>query len=279
MNELINKIYKYVIIVRYSEIGLKGNNKGDFEKRLVNNIRESLKQQKINDFKVERKFSRIIIESNVININLTKVFGIYSYSFAKKAEELSMDGIKNTVEFFLNDFNDKTTFRVSAKRLQKQFPINSMQIEKEIGAFIVEKTNALVKLTNFNKELGIELVDNSCYVYDKKIRGPGGLPVGVEGKVFVLIDDKNLKNSINAAILIMKRGCEIFPISFSDVNLDELADYSPQKLNIIIIKMLDDINNLKEKYGVKALVVGETLSDFTEINTNLLVLRPMILNY
>lgn len=279
MNKIMNKIYKYSIIIRYSEIGLKGNNKGDFEKRLVNNIRESLKQQKINDFVVERKFSRIIIEADTINIDLTKVFGIYSYSFAKKAVEVSMNGIKDTTESFLSDFNNKTTFRVSAKRLQKEFPINSMQIEKEIGAFIVEKTNAIVKLTNFDKELGIELVDNSCYVYDKKIRGPGGLPVGVEGKVFILIDDKNLKNSIDAAILIMKRGCEIFPISFSDINLDKLVDYSPQKLNIIIIKTLDDINNLKEKYGVKALVVGETLNEISDINTNLLILRPMILNY
>ena len=260
------------ILVRYSEIALKGKNKGEFEKKLINNIKDSIKKQNITDFKIERKFSRIIIETNSKEIDLTKIFGIYSYSFALKAEP-SIDGIKKTADIFLDEFTNSTTFRVSAQRLDKNFPLNSTQIEKEIGAYIVEKTKAKVNLKNFEKEIGIEIIDNSCYVYDKKIRGPGGLPVGIEGKVFTLIENKD---SIKAAIQIMKRGCEIIPLAYEEKNIEELEKYHPKKLTLQTIKNESEIDDLAKKFNAKAIIVGQTLKNIKEINTKLLILRPII---
>lgn len=274
-NNNINNITKekYSILIRYSEIALKGKNKGDFERKLVQNIKDSLKKQEIKDFKVDRKFSRIIIETNTKDIDLTKVFGIYSYSFSKIAKT-SIEGIKETTEqYFLNDFNNNTTFRVSAQRLDKTFPINSTQIEREIGAFIVEKMNSKVNLKNFEKEIGIEIIDKICYIYNKKIRGPGGLPIGIEGRVFVLIENKN---SIDAAIQIMKRGCQIIPLAYEEKNIEKINEYLFKELKLEIIKEEKDIDELAEKFNAKAIIVGQTFRDFKEINTNLLILRPLI---
>lgn len=265
--------HNYSILIRYAEIALKRKNKGDFERKLIDNIRESLKKQEIKDFKIDRKFSRIILETNTNNIDLTKVFGIYSYSFSLKAEN-SLEGIKNTIENnFLKKFNTKTTFRVSAQRLDKNFPINSTQIEREIGAFIVEKSKSKVSLKNFEKEVGIEIIDNNCYVYDEKIRGPGGLPIGIEGKVLVLIENNY---SIEAAIQIMKRGCQIIPIAYEQKNIEKLNEYAVKPLKIEIIKNEESIDNLAEKFNAKALIVGQTLKNIKDINTNLLILRPLI---
>ena len=272
------KNYEYSILVRYAEIALKGKNKGDFEHKLVENIREAIRKQNISDFKIERKFSRILIETNTKEIDLTKVFGIYSYSYSKKSDisnEKSIDTIKKIVDLFLHDITQKTTFRVSAQRLDKNYPMNSTQIEKDIGAYVVEKTKAKVNLKNFEKEIGIEIIDGIVYVYSEKIRGSGGLPVGIEGKVLVLIEDKN---SIDAGILIMKRGCQIIPISYEEKNLEMLEEYSIKALKLSLIKDEKEIDDLAKKYDAKALVVGQTLKNIKEINTNLLILRPKIID-
>ncbi len=262
---------KGCVIVRYSEIGLKGNNKSDFEMKLIRNIRAQLKNEEIKPDSIRRLFSRIIIFTEK-KPYLKNVFGISSFSYANIIPP-TIDGIKDNISTLIKDYTKDTTFRISVKRLDKDFHLDSMGVEREIGAFVVEKTGAKVNLKNFEKEIGVELLKDEFIIFDEKIRGAGGLPVGIEGKALVMIDDEN---SIKAAILSMKRGCEIFPIGFSEKNIDELRKYSPNKLVFQKVKNFKDIDEIGKTIDAKALVVGQTFENFKELETNLLVLRPVV---
>ena len=213
------------IIVRYSEIGLKGNNKSDFELKLVRNIKLSFKKNNILFEKIERRFSRIIIITNE-KADLSKIYGIASYSYAEKTEK-DFEKIKESIIILTNEFTNETTFRVSAKRLDKNFPLSSTDIERTLGGLVVEKTGAKVNLKCFEKEVGVEIMDKEAYSFINKIKGPGGLPIGIEGNVIALIEDED---SINAAMLMMKRGCDIIPVGFDEKNIDLLNLYSPKEL-------------------------------------------------
>ncbi|MBR9690839.1 hypothetical protein GOV08_04090, partial [Candidatus Woesearchaeota archaeon] len=104
-------------------------------------------------------------------------------------------------------------------------------------------------------------------------KGFGGLPVGIEGKVVALIEDDD---SIKAAKRVMRRGCDLFPVGFKEKNVDSLQKYSPKKLIFEKIKNIKNIEELAQKNNSKAVVVNQTLKNFKEIKTNLLILRPLI---
>ena len=259
------------IIVRYSEIGLKGKNKPDFEKKLAQNIRTHLKNNKVDYERVERNSSRIIVVTEE-KPDLTPVYGISSYSCAAITKP-DMNEIKKEVKKIIRNFTNKTVFRVSAQRLDKRFTMTSPEIDREIGQLIVEKTAAKVNLKRFGSEIGIEILPEQAFVFDNRKKGPGGLPVGVEGKAIALIDDKN---SLEAARLAMKRGCDIIPAGFDEKDISALQKHSPKPLNFNRIKNILEIDTLAERRDAKAIVTGQTLKDFKEINTKLLVLRPLI---
>ena len=258
-------------IVRYSEIGLKGKNRSIFEKKLVDNIRFYLKNNNIAFEKIQRKFSRIIIYSGSMP-DLSKIFGISSFSHADISLK-DLDSLKTHVKLLLSDYNENTMFRVSTQRLDKGYELTSMQVDMEIGGFIIDNTNAKVSLKKYNKEMCIEILYDEAYVFDKKIKGPGGLPVGIEGTVFSLIDTDD---SINAALLVMKRGCDVIPVGTKEMDISILNQFSPKKLNYCIIENINEINKLANEYKAKALVVGQKLKDFKEMDTNLIVFRPLI---
>ena len=238
------------VIVRYSEIGLKGKNKSDFETKLSKNIKSFLKKNEIKYEKVERKHSRIIITTNEYP-SLSKVYGISSYCYALKTLK-EIKAIKEEVKKQIKNYSSKTKFRVSTQRIDKAFKKFSMDVDREIGQFIVDTTKAKVDLKNFDKEIGIEILPDAAYVFDNRQKGPGGIPEGVEGRVIALIENENSKRAVE---LVKKRGCEVIEV---------------EKENI------KEIETIAEKNNAKALVVGQTLKTYKDINTNLIVFRPLI---
>lgn len=259
------------VIVRYAEIGLKGKNKSDFEKALVNNIKLYLKKNNIQYTKVQRKFSRIIIYTED-KLDLINIFGISSFSHAIETNT-NIKSLKNEAEKIIKDYNIKTEFRVSTQRIDKKFELNSMEVERIIGAFVIEKKSSKVNLKNFEKEISIEILPDKAYVFKEKIAGPGGLPVGIEGKVLALIEDNN---SIEAAKLAMKRGCEIILASFEKKDISCIEKYFVRKKEINLIRNIRQAEELAKNYGAKAIVLGQTLRDYKDIETDLLVLRPLV---
>ncbi len=204
------------IICHYHEIALKGGNRSFFEKKLVQNIKKFLPKETF-DF-VKRISGRILIKLNERGVKkkkelesiLKNIFGIVHFSFADSCKQ----ELKEIKEKSLDLLKDKKfkTFRISTKRSNKEFELTSPEVSKEVGAFIVSKMNKGVDLENFDKNVFIEIVQDYAFVYLKKIKGRGGLPVGVSSNGLVLLSGGI--DSPVAAFAAMKRGIETSLIHF-----------------------------------------------------------------
>lgn len=246
-----------VVIVRYAEIGLKGQNRPYFEKKLVSNIKLSIKNNNIQHAEIKRKTGRILIYTSNPCQCLSKVFGIASFS---EAIELDFD-IDNICKMALSLYK-KGTFRISANCITK-CDLPSQKINELVGGYIVDKTKAKVNLNNPDINIGIEIINDKAYLFTEKEKGPGGLPVGTQGLVAVLIEDEK---SVDAAILMMKRGCKVILVQLNKkINPGKLFEYDPK------IKTSEEIPDEAE-----AIVLSETLKKIKERKFNKPILKPLV---
>jgi len=256
-------------IIRYGEIALKGKNRIYFENKLKENIKIFLNNKGMNYTKLERKRGRILLFTEEDCGWLKNIFGITSISRATKARA-DINDIKTSAYNLIKNkrFN---SFKINAKRLTKDFKLGSMQINNELGDFIKGKTKKKVNLDNPGLEIGVEIIEDNAYIFDNKVNCFGGLPVGTQGKVIALIQDRN---SLVVCFLMMKRGCSVKPVAFKEKDITLLKKFSPYPLNLRIIKNIKDIENIDEK--ARALVVSQTLKNFNQIETGLPILRPLV---
>ena len=260
-----------VVVIRYSEIGLKGNNRIVFEKKLIDNIKSCLKKNNVKYEKIQRLRGRIIIFTEQELNCLKYVFGVSSFSHALVLEP-DINEIEKAVSKLAENKKFKT-FRVSAQRLNKNFSLTSPEIERTIGSFVCEKLNKKVSLKNFDLEVGIEILDKA-YVFIERIKGLNGLPVGIEGKVICLIENKN---SLLASLLMMKRGCYVIPVSMKKTDISLIKKYAYGfEPKLIIIKNIEELDGIAKEHDAKAVVVGQTLEKFKELKIKTVVLRPLI---
>ena len=245
-------------IVRYHEIALKGGNREFFERKLIDNIRVCLKRNRILFEKIKNPRGRIVIHTRGDCSILKHIFGISTFS---KAVELDPD-IERIKEVAL-DLYTEGSFRISAQRSDKRFPISSQQINEQVGEYLVKKTAAEVDLKNPHIDIGIEIFDNKAYMFTERIEGPGGLPIGTAGKVAVLLE---AERSVLAAYMMMKRGCSVVFVKKKDIDFSVLEKYSYGSK----LKVADKIPS-----GVKALVVNDMFGKVRNYQTSLVVLRPL----
>ena len=192
-------------IIRYSEIALKGKNRKEFEDQLIRNIKDCYARAGITKVAFSRPRGRIIIHNRFIS-QLQAVFGIHSISPCIELPQ-DIDAIKQELSDHLDSFDKKISFRISVQRTDKSFPLKSMQLERELGSFVVEKSGAKVDLKNFDKEIGVELVNRKAYVFFEKIHCFGGMPVGSQGKALLSPDSEFCSL---AALLMLKRGVRVY---------------------------------------------------------------------
>lgn len=200
-----------MILIRYDEIGIKGNNRPEFERQLMRNIRLQAGQAGVEVKALKIKQGRILLDAETENF-LQRVFGISSYSNAVSAS--NWEELLSAVD----EVSVKGSFRISCQRLNKQFPKKSPEVERELGARVQERTKAEVKLNNPGTNIGVEIIENRFYVFLERRKGPGGLPVGCEGTVHVEGADAQL-----CALLLMKRGCSVV----SPCKMDFAQKFSP----------------------------------------------------
>lgn len=243
------------IIIRYGEIALKGKNRPDFENKLVSNITHFFNKNNTKFSSIKRLYGRILIKTGERCDFLNHVFGITSFSYAL---ELDVDNVKEeAIKLY-----DKGTFKISTQRIDKNMNLSSQKMNEDIGEYIALNKKAKVNLKNPDLDIGIELMNNKAYLFSEKIDGPGGLPVGVNGRVAVLVEDNN---AIKASLLVMKRGCDIVLIEKKKINYDILREYNPK---LEVRKDMPD--------NIKAVVVSDTLNNLKERDFDMLVLRPLI---
>lgn len=208
-----------IYIVRCGEVALKGMNKPYFEKTLVERIRKKLKD--MDGVEVSRREGLIFIRSDKkhdtesIVKNVSRVFGVASISPAVEAEsELNKIG-EASVEFMKKQIEERgvKTFKVEAKRADKEFPVKSPEIARIIGAKILIGCKVLeVDVHNPECRLFIDLRKDRTYIYDEKVSGFGGLPLGTNGKGMVLLSGGI--DSPVAAWMMAKRGMLLEAVHF-----------------------------------------------------------------
>jgi len=211
-----------VILCHYGEIGLKGKNRGFFEKKLQENIRKALNRFAPDTFKsIGRMYGRLIIRLNdhgqneieSITAVLKNVCGLVYFAPAIKTVQ-DMETITKLAEKIMTS-GKYATFRVTARRTDKDFPISAQKINEDVGAAILAVTGKKVNLSNPEKTCFIDVVDKRAFLYTERIHGPGGLPVGVSGKVLSLLSGGI--DSPVAAYYAMKRGAAVSFVHFHSV--------------------------------------------------------------
>ncbi|NJF24305.1 tRNA uracil 4-sulfurtransferase ThiI [Thermococcus sp. Bubb.Bath] len=207
-----------VLLIRYGEIGTKSRQtRRWFENLLMNNIREALVSEGIEFKKVEAKHGRVLVRTNKAGEAaevLTRVFGIVSLSPAMEVDA-EMEKINRTaLKLFRKKKRElgleKPRFRVTARRITKEFPLKSPEVQAKVGGYIFENEESEVNLHEYDIEVGVELMEGKAYVFVDKVKGWGGLPIGTQGKVVALLSGGI--DSPVAAFLMMKRGVEVIPV-------------------------------------------------------------------
>ena len=210
----------YVLIVRYSEIHLKGLNRPYFEKALVNRISHAISDP---DVTVDREQGRIFVngvtEKNVYAYaeRLRKVFGIHSVSPAVAVEkdwDAVVDGARKLLDRYLSTLPGGVhTFKVFARRADKRFPYNSEMICRELGHQLLEAFSSLqVDVHHPEIMFGVEIRKTHAYLYCQEMEAVGGMPVGTNGRAMLLLSGGI--DSPVAGYMIAKRGVSLDAVHF-----------------------------------------------------------------
>ncbi|MFA6716080.1 MAG: tRNA uracil 4-sulfurtransferase ThiI, partial [Victivallaceae bacterium] len=226
------------IICRYHEIAIKGGNRSMFEKRMVENMYYLLR--KVHDIRISRVRGRIWIERKdkelftdeqleTIREQLQRAFGLESFSPVIMCEP-TMDAMKKAVDsscrsYFAKAFEAKpvVSFRIRAKRSNKNFELDSKGIEIELAREVGKEydyDSLTINLEEADVTVWCELRCEFAFIYYDVIRGPGGLPVGSNSPVLALLSGGI--DSPAACYEIMKRGCRCDFITFHS------SPYTPQ---------------------------------------------------
>ena len=278
------------IIIHYSEIGTKGQNRGFFEKKLVKNIKYSLKNLGIKQTRRER--GRILLELNKkynekkIIEKLKCIPGIANFSFAVTSS-LDIEKMKKVLDKLIIK---KKTFKIEASRSNKSYKYTSPKINEILGAYVWKKTKMKGKMKNPELTFYVEISDRA-FLYTNKIQGIGGLPVGTSGKVVCLLSGGI--DSPVAAYKMMTRGCEVIFIHFHNYTSrieekiekivgvlnkyqlrskvyiipflpiqEDIIENVPDKYRMIVYRriMMNIAEKVMEKEGAKAIITGDSLA-------------------
>lgn len=227
---------KEVFIIKYGELWLKSEFvRNRFARKLAENIRRMLKREKI-AFTLARHRDMIVLDTGSKKAEevLKRAFGVSWFARAKETGT-AMREMEGAVIQTGKGIKKDETFAVRASRSDKSFRLSSMNVENRMGSLIDRKVN----LSGPDVTIFVEIKKEKAYVYSEKIKGPGGLPYGVSGRVVSM-----LSGGIDSPVsswLMMKRGCSVDFINFytdekgrknAKELVSSLSRYSPEKMNL-----------------------------------------------
>ncbi|MEY8428093.1 tRNA uracil 4-sulfurtransferase ThiI [Lachnospiraceae bacterium 46-15] len=206
-------------LIKYGEIGIKGKNRHLFEDALMKQIRHALKHVE-GKFFVRKEQGRIFVEAesafdyDEVIVALQRVFGIVGICPMIQAADEGFDRLAETVIDYLRKvYGDREmSFKVNARRAKKSYPRTSMEINADLGERILASfPNMKVDVHKPDVMLDVEIRDQ-IYIYSQIIPGPGGMPVGTNGKAMLLLSGGI--DSPVAGYMIAKRGVKIDAVYF-----------------------------------------------------------------
>ncbi len=201
------------IVVHYQEIALKGNNRPWFIARLARNMRLATADLGVREVRVLMGRIEVLLgdaDWGAVRDRLGRVFGIANFAAAGRAP-LDVDAIAAAILADLGDRQPKT-FRVSARRADKRFPLSSPEIEREVGGRIKEARGWPVNLGHPELTIHVEALTDDAFYYFGREPGAGGMPVGTSGRVACLMSGGI--DSPVAAWRLMRRGCRVLLVHF-----------------------------------------------------------------
>ena len=209
---------KEILLCKYGEIVLKGANKKYFEDMLCREMKKRAKAY--GNFDVYRSQSTIYVEplDDFADFEgmceaATKVFGIVSLSRAAVCDK-NMESIRRTAREYLPAFLDgKKTFKVESKRSDKTFPLDSMELSREIGGEILSVCPKIkVDVHEPDAVVRVEVREYAAYVSAGRFKGAGGMPIGTNGRGLLLLSGGI--DSPVAGYMLAKRGLKIEAVHF-----------------------------------------------------------------
>ncbi|NLW15158.1 MAG: tRNA 4-thiouridine(8) synthase ThiI [Erysipelothrix sp.] len=202
------------IVCRYGELSTKGKNRNEFTNKLVNNIKSQLRSFEALTY--EKQYDRLFIHLNgedgySVADELKHVFGLSSFSLAIKVEKdidvIAQAALENIVD------EPGKTFKVISKRNDKTFEHISDTINRHVATKILQNTDLKVDVRNPDINVWVEIRQEAAYIMMNKIEGSKGYPVGIQGKVLMMLSGGI--DSPLASYLLMKRGVHVEMIHFA----------------------------------------------------------------
>lgn len=290
---------KKAFLVKYGEIAIKGKNRYIFENILADHIRRAVNH--CGEFKVSKEQGRIFIEpfsdydyDEVVD-RLSKIFGLVGICPVIVLEDMDFELVKQSaLDYMKDEYEDLNfTFKVEARRADKKYPLNSMEIACEVGAYLLDNIPELkVDVKKPQVKVWVE-IRSRAYIYSKIIKGLGGMPVGSNGKAMLMLSGGI--DSPVAGYLIAKRGVKLDAVyyhshpytserakqkvidlakivsrysgrinlnvvPFTDIQLYIYEQCPHEQLTIIMRRIMMIIaEKIAEKNGALALVTGESI--------------------
>ena len=195
-----------LLLIKYSaEIFLKGLNRSSFERKLKGNITAVLKGSKYEFISDQGRWFIYSEDIDDIMTKVRRVFGVSEVCIVTEVEPsleaIGAQAVKEAQEF------GETTFKVESNRANKTFPINSMELSREVGAIVLRNVQGLkVEVHKPQRVINVEVRDRA-YVYSKRVKAVGGLPYGMNGSTMLMLSGGI--DSPVAGYMMARRGVEL----------------------------------------------------------------------
>ena len=205
------------VIVHYHEVSLKRGNRPLFLRHLRRNVERALADT--GPAAIEQLSGRILVDleghpaPETARDRVARVFGVASVTVAFRTPS-TLDAMKALLERLLEG-RAFASFRITARRAFKTYPMTSVDLNRALGAFVLERVPTRVDLEHAAQEILVEVLPAETYISLDRAEGPGGLPVGTAGTVAALLSGGI--DSPVAAWRMMKRGCRVIFVHFHSV--------------------------------------------------------------
>ncbi|HEV8144372.1 MAG TPA: tRNA uracil 4-sulfurtransferase ThiI [Methylomirabilota bacterium] len=225
------------VVVHYHEVSLKRGNRPLFLRHLARNLERATADA--GPVRLRQLSGRILLDldrnpsPDVVRDRAARVCGVSSVALAYRVPS-TIDAMKDVVGQLLEG-RQFASFRISARRAFKTYPLTSVELNRELGTFVVERTGARVDLHHAELEIHVEVLPAETFVYVNRVAGPGGLPVGASGTVMALLSGGI--DSPVAAWRMIKRGCRVVFVHFHSVPY--LPDISQGKARALVERLTE----------------------------------------
>ena len=213
----MTRLRRPCLLVHYHEISLKGGNRPLFLRLLARNLERATTD--LPPVRVVQLSGRIVLDltdnpnPEAVLDRVRRVFGVANLALAHRVPS-TLDSIKATVARLIEPLEFES-FRITARRAFKTYPLTSTELNRELGTFVLERARTRVDLERPALNIHVEVLPGDAFVYTDPEPGPGGLPVGASGSVMALLSGGI--DSPVAAWRMMKRGCRVFFVHFHSV--------------------------------------------------------------